>query len=287
MGETTEIGWCDATFNPWWGCSKVAAGCAHCYAEALSKRTGRAKWGPEGTRVLTSEANWRLPRKWNRAAASDGERRRVFCASMADVFEDWGGPIYDHRGAVACQLAVPLSMADVRADLFDLIDATPHLDWLLLTKRPENIPRMWPACRGAPDDVCDDDGQTYSLHRHNVWLLASVAEQADVERNVPLLLKCQGFAPVLGLSCEPLIEAIKLPAEMVGMLQWMIVGGESGPGRRPVDAEAIEDVARQCQFNGVPVFVKQDAGPRPGTQGRISDECWAMKQFPKETEHGQ
>lgn len=153
MAETTEIAWCDATFNPWIGCAKVAPGCTNCYAEALSKRFNRAAWGPHGTRVKTSESYWRQPLKWNRNAEREGVRRRVFCASLADVFEDWDGPIVDSKGIRLMHdcgeirsdgQGESLTMDDLRRDLFTLIDKTPWLDWLLLTKRPENVRRMWP-----------------------------------------------------------------------------------------------------------------------------------------------
>lgn len=303
MAEDTTIGWCHHTFNPWMGCTKVAAGCTNCYAEAFTKRTGKTKWGPSGTRVLTSDANWKLPVKWNRDAEREGVRRKVFCASLADVFEEWDGPILDHHGKQVYdgdQDIVGIDMGDVRRRLFRLIDATPYLDWPLLTKRPENILSMWPG---------KANGKTLR-YRHNVWLLTSVATQEDVDRNVPLLLECRILAPVIGLSCEPLLEPIdlKLPYRDAGghcsrcgcewgppeetlehdcppgfgpRIDWIIVGGESGPKRRSVAVEAIESVAEQCERAAVPCYVKQDCGPRPGMQGRISDRVWAIKQFPR------
>lgn len=149
MGETTKIQWTDHTFNPWIGCARVAPGCVNCYAEAdMDRRRGRVKWGPHGTRSRTSDDYWHEPAKWNKQAEASGIRQRVFCASLADVFEDWGiEPILDHRGEV---IIGPdglrrITMTDLRRDLFALIDQTPWLDWLLLTKRPENIIKMWPS----------------------------------------------------------------------------------------------------------------------------------------------
>ena len=125
MAENSAISWTDHTFNPWVGCQKVSAGCLNCYAETLmDRRWGKVKWGPGGTRVVTSEANWRQPLKWNRQAEETGGRLRVFCASLADVFEDRP------------------ELMEPRRRLFDLIQETPNLDWLLLTKRPQNIQRM-------------------------------------------------------------------------------------------------------------------------------------------------
>ncbi len=280
MGENSAIGWTDHTFNPWIGCSKVAAGCTNCYAEAFSKRTGRARWGDGGTRVVTSDANWKQPIKWNRAAEKEGRRRRVFCASLADVFEDWGGPILNHRGV---QLGndgngQPLTMDDIRVRLFGLIDDTPRLDWLLLTKRPENIPKMWPWDE-LKKPTTESRRFVVQKRRNNVWLLTSVATQADVDRNAPLLLECRHLSPVLGLSCEPLLETIDLK-EYIGELDWIIVGGESGPKRRMIGPWAIQWVANQCRSANKPCYVKQDVAMRPGQQGRISDATWAMKEFP-------
>ncbi len=126
MGEGSKIQWTHHTFNPWRGCTHVSPGCEHCYAEALSKRNPAqlGTWGAGGTRVVASEAYWKQPERWNRAAEAAGERHRVFCASLADVFEDRP------------------ELVEPRERLWRLIVATPHLDWLLLTKRPENIARL-------------------------------------------------------------------------------------------------------------------------------------------------
>lgn len=194
MGANSKIEWTTHTFNPWIGCQRVAPGCEHCYAEALAKRTGRAKWGPQGTRSKTSEANWREPIKWNRDASFRKDlgdeieqntgtrpecyahRPRVFCASLADVFEDWDGQVSHHsspevklwRGVESGELAAgvvcdepekfqPVGLDGLRRDLFGLIDATPHLDWLLLTKRPENVRRMWPALNIQRNEPIGDE----------------------------------------------------------------------------------------------------------------------------------
>jgi protein gp37 len=288
MGENTKIEWAKHTFNPWWGCTKVAAGCTHCYAEALSKRTGRAKWGDVGTRVMTSETYWKQPLKWNREAEAAGIRERVFCASMADVFEDWSGPMHNAQGEALYDAGeFPISMTDVREDLFRLIDATPHLDWLLLTKRPENINRMWPlrnvavATRISPTHL----HYTWTEHarRENVWLLTSIAEQADYERNKPELLACGHLAAVLGFSCEPLLGPLEM--SLAG-IDWVILGNESqGPmaGRFAEGFdEAARGVLRLCKAARVPVLVKQ----RPH-QGRVSHDMaeWPedlrVREFPK------
>lgn len=305
MAETTKIEWCDHTFNHIRGCTKVAAGCANCYADALSKRNPGTLgvWGDNGTRVLASPSYWKEPLKWNRDAEKAGVRARVFCASLADVFEDWMGLVHDHNGGElsACfnrcqdpcrwegaycpecgQEGTNATLDDIRRRLFALIDATPHLDWLLLTKRPENIQKMMPDRPGTY--IADFAVET--RFRPNVWLGTSIATQADADKNIPELLKCRDLSPVLFVSAEPLVEQIDLSKVgnpdgtcanlfdgnclFVGdiggadfawtprnFLSWLIVGGESGPHARPCDVSWIRSLRNQCAAAGVPVFVKQ------------------------------
>lgn len=285
MGLITKIQWCDHTFNPWRGCTKVAAGCANCYAEKLSRRNPNVLgiWGDHGTRVVASEAMWREPLKWNRSAncqcgsaglgdrecewcANGCRRPRVFCASLCDVFEEWDGGIVDSKSRrlftingdewfgeseyPECRNAM---LDDVRRRLFRLIDETPNLDWLLLTKRPENIPAMW--C----SHVNTDGKPPSQLHRDNCWLGTSIAVQEDVDRNWPLLADCRDLARVLFLSIEPLVGPVDLSWMRNKMKpDWVIVGGESGPKARPCNAAWwIRDIVEQCQQALVPCFVKQ------------------------------
>lgn len=278
MAEHTEIAWCHSTFNPWIGCSKVAQGCTNCYAEAFSKRTGMAKWGPAGTRVKTSESYWRQPLKWNRDAEAAGERRRVFCASLADVFEDWDGNIIDHTGEL-------LLVGEVRQALFRLIDQTPWLDWLLLTKRPENIRRMWPPVPWTTEaSFCQKP-------RPNVWLGTSIANQSDADRNLAALLGCRELAPVLFVSAEPLLGPVDLKhVQHEGVVEFdalngthgvlrphrgesprldlVIVGGESGHHARPMHPAWARSLRDQCVAASVPFFFKQwGAWIRAGAMG--------------------
>lgn len=261
MGENSSIQWTHHTFNPWVGCQRVSPGCTNCYAEAYDKRVGGAKitevsagvamtyktlrWGPKAPRVRTSVQNWRKPLAWNRAAEAAGERHRVFCASLADVFEDRP------------------ELVEWRAQLFDLIDATKHLDWLLLTKRPENLSRMLPWGRDP-----EEAGSPWP----NVWLGTTVEDQQRANERIPELLKVP--AEVRFLSCEPLLERVDLsrwltgvhPSNfseplreqvMAGRPDWVIIGGESGHGARPFHAGWARDLLRQCRASGVAPFVKQ------------------------------
>lgn len=242
MAENTEIQWVDHSFNPWIGCTKVSMGCQHCYAEAqMDKWLGRAKWGPDGTRVRTSVANWKKPLAWNCKAATAGIQAKVFCASLADVFED--NP----------------QVVRWRNELFlGLIDETPYLDWLLLTKRPGNIKgRMLPPhwrFQGMPD---------------NVWLGTSVENQAAADDRIPQLAAVP--ARVRFLSVEPLLEEIDFedvfyePVDernewfraRANRPDWVIVGGESGPNARPLELAWVRDIISQCRGARVPVFIKQ------------------------------
>lgn len=305
MGESTKIQWAHHTFNPWRGCQKIAPGCANCYADAQSKRNPKTLgiWGPSGTRVVASEAMWREPVNWSKAAAcrcnADGHCSaclngppRVFCASLADVFEDWRLPVINSRGdqlfvhedgVMDCEPhGRQANLDDVRARLFRLIDATPNLDWLLLTKRPENVRRMWQpyewhACVSGdcPHDVASECDPNTGF-RENVWLGTSISCQEDAERNIPELLKCSDLCAKTFLSIEPLIGPVSLTrwfgpqseGEWLNTVEcghspnrygvnWVIVGGESGPNARRCDIAWIRSIVRQCRDAGVPCFVKQ------------------------------
>jgi len=199
-------------------------------------------------------------------------RPRVFCASLADVFEDWQGPMqnsagdelfYKHERRETGNMT-PMTMNDARARLFRLIDATPNLDWLLLTKRPENIRRMWPMVTEAilPDV---DPGEWY---RPNVWLGTSVENQEWAGKRIPVLSECRYMAPVLFLSCEPLVGEIELwdedgwAKDRFGKsyepeIDWVISGGESGPGARVADPDWYRSIRDQCANAGVPFNFKQ------------------------------
>ena len=271
MGEKTGIAWTDHTFNSHMGCQRVSPACGGakgvggCYAEALV--TGRmgynaasadprrrlTLWGPPSasSRVRTSAGNWRNPPAWDAAAKRDGVRRRVFCASLADVFED-------HPDLPA-----------VRADLWPLVEKCDGLDWQLLTKRPGNIRAMVPPAWLAPGG--------WPAH---VWVGTTVEDQKRADERIPHLLAVP--ARVRFLSCEPLLEAVDLREHLMGYVDddvsggryvrlphvtpyihqdvkvsWVIVGGESGPGARPFDLAWARGIVAQCREAGVACFVKQ------------------------------
>jgi protein gp37 len=259
MSENSNIQWTDHTFNGWWGCTKVHAGCKNCYAEALDKRFGPSHWGNNPRRMVLGE--WSKPEKWNMEAWRAGKRARVFCSSMCDVFEDYRGPVVDQQGN-----DVKWSVDGLRRRIFTMIEQTPWLEWLLLTKRPENIRPMvplrwldnWPA---------------------NVMTGTSPCDQKTANECIPHLLAVPGRH---FLSCEPLLGPIDFtdddgPNGMGGKfsvlnlgIDWVIIGGESGHGARPCDVRWIESIAKQCADAGVAYFVKQ-LGAHAGYSNPIGD----------------
>lgn len=285
MAETTKIQWCHHTFNPWRGCAKVHTGCENCYAEKEAKRfpKNRGIWGHRGTRVKAADATWAEPLRWNIAAAAAGERRRVFCASLADVFEDWQGDVVDHQGRILhrcnycgsnwaagdkppCECGRDhavnrLTMNEMRRDLFAMIDRTTWLDWLLLTKRPERIGECWyPIIQRNANGAEVHDHVT--LLRPNVWLLTSVSDQATAERMIPRLANWRHCAPVLGISVEPMIGPINFGGYrgLLEEIDWVIFGGESGHHARPCNLRWILDGINQCRNEDAAPFMKQAGG---------------------------
>lgn len=230
MGFNSKIEWTTHTFNPWWGCTKVSDGCKYCYAELLSNRYGHDVWGAGKQRRMLSDKHWQQPLNWNIRAEAEGVRYRVFCASMADVFEENAPGSEVNR-------------------LWQIIRQTPMLDWQLLTKRPERIAAHLP----------DDWGSGY----RNVWLGTSVEDERVIDRIDHLA----GVSAVVHfLSLEPLIGPLRnLPLDNI---QWVIVGGESGPRSRPIDEEWVLDIRRQCRAAEVPFFFKQWGGVKKAKNGR-------------------
>ena len=227
MAENTKIEWATHTFNPFVGCTKVSPACDHCYAESWAKRTGQPQlWS--GERRRTTESNWRQPLKWNSEARKSGTRPRVFCASLADVFDN----------------QVP---DEWRADLWRLIDRTPHLDWLLLTKRPQNIKKMLPNL-----------GATFPPWPWpHVWLGTTAESREELARRRGHLLNID--AAVHFLSCEPLLERVWLPAKDTywHALDWVICGGESGGNARMMDPAWARALRDECAEMGIAFFMKQ------------------------------
>ncbi|CAB3807013.1 DUF5131 family protein [Pararobbsia alpina] len=228
MGKDSRIEWTHHTFNPWWGCVKVSAACDHCYAETWAKRLGEDLWGPHTARRFFSEAHWKEPIKWDKDAAQEKVRRRVFCASMADVFENRPDLVAERRR------------------LLDLIGQTPNLDWLLLTKRIHLVRKQLPKGYDFPK---------------NVWLGTTVENQTEARKRIKYLLEFSSPS-VRFLSCEPLLSAVDLSEYLVRndkgtRVDWVIVGGESGAGSRPMDPAWPVALQRQCAQAKVPFHFKQ------------------------------
>jgi|ERR1700733_601261 len=263
MAENSKIEWTDHTFNPWTGCTKVSPACDNCYAESWAKRSGLVQWGNHPRR-RTSESYWQQPVKWDRIAKRDGIRRKVFCASLADVFDNQVDPEW-------------------RNDLWGIIYGTPHLDWLLLTKRPQNIAGMLPnfGCADWPFP--------------NVWLGTTTENQQEADRRIPHLLRVP--AKVRFLSCEPLLSEIDIRwalsqnpldiaagfltrgsfspgLETLRGIDWVIAGGESGPNARPSHPKWFRDLRDQCAAASAPFFFKQwgEFGPEG-----LPSQAWILR----------
>lgn len=258
MGENTKISWATHTFNAWMGCSKVSPACANCYAESWSKRSGLVVWGNEGTRRRTSIAKWREPYKWNERAKEQGIRERVFVNSLSDWAE------------------ARKELDPIRADLFKLIRECDGLDFLLLTKRADNIINCLPV----------DWGMGYP----NVWLGVTAEDQEWFDRRVNILwwLKQRFPSVIMFVSCEPLLglidarwalESVELrdrPIEDGGAIysegiDWIIAGGESGPKHRPLDLDHVRALRDQCEEFEASFFFKQIGGFRPDSGGCLLD----------------
>lgn len=298
MSENSAIQWTDHTFNPWIGCTKVSPGCANCYAETLDKirfsktLPGCTKdapvshWGKGAPRHRTSASNWKEPLKWNRkqdqitarfGSRTQDSRPRVFCASLADWLDE----------------EVPIAWL---ADLLMLIRDTPNLDWLLLTKRPQNWRERMQAAKHEIQMQGDSAGGYYVQRwvygdlPANVWIGTTVEDQKRANERIPQLLAIP--AKVRFLSCEPLLEAVDIEgalsrgglpnatADSQG-IDWVITGGESGPGCRPADVEWFRSIKKQCAAAGVPFFMKQLGGVRDH-RGNLEDfpEDLRVREFP-------
>lgn len=242
MSADSPIEWTDHTFNPWWGCTKISPGCDNCYAERLAARFGTA-WGPSASRREFGESHWLDPIDWNRRAERQGVRKRVFTASMADIF-DADAP------------------EGVREMLWELVEQTPNLDWLLLTKRIGNAKRMlpaaWLALGGWPA---------------NARLGATLVNQPEWDRDIDKLLELRvpnfvSLEPLLGRIdlCETLgiwwnstMQCFEASGPRVNprQLDWVITGGESGPAARPSHPEWFRTLRDTCKAAGVPFLLKQ------------------------------
>ena len=267
MGEQSKIEWCDHTASPWYGCTKISSGCTNCYAATLSKRNPGTLgiWGDDGTRVKSKSFIANL-RKWNRDAERTGKVASVF-PSMCDPFEDRP------------------ELVEWRNEMFAVADELPWIRLLLLTKRPENIRRMWPfkADQEAAKEIAANEGDAHPYYRPNVWLLTSIANQSDAESYVLPLVCKSNFAPVYGLSIEPMLGPIDLTRIEKGggetynaltgeitthrghtfrcsdtePIRWVIVGGESGHGARPMHPDWARSLRDQCVAANVAFFFKQ------------------------------
>lgn len=270
MADETHISWCDKTFAPWFGCTKVSPACDGCYSEHLTvTRFKKAQWGPHAERVRSAKSTWKQPLAWNRKAEKDGTRPFVFCSHLSDVFDNQVAPEW-------------------RQDLFDLIRATPHLTWLLLTKRPQNIVRLFTntlrdtnGYLGIPEEHGPQD-----FWPRNAAIGCTVVTQTEADRDIPHLLRAKAaLSPAFAfVSMEPLLEAVDLtdvandgdsywdaltghPADdtidgvACEKLDWVITGGETDQGKhkaRPTHPDWFRSLRDQCTAAGVAHHHKQN-----------------------------
>jgi protein gp37 len=312
VAEKTTIEWCDSTFNPFIGCTKVSPGCENCYAEKLmDHRMHKVVWGAGQQRVRTSAANWRKPLQWERHAAAfqaeHGRRQRVFCASLADVFDN----------------QVPIAWL---ADFLDLCRLTQNLDKLLLTKRIGNVkPRLAAALEYASGVMLNPRLAYWIVNwldgdhpPADCWLGATVVNQEEADRDIPKLLATP--ARVRFLSIEPMlgpVDLTRLPhdgdgagdalageawiehwlddagtrrerrrAGSFGRIDWVIAGGESGPGARPMHPDWSRSLRDQCAAAGVPFLFKQWGEWLPG-QSETHPYIMEMNGAPRSIAHHQ
>lgn len=245
MGKSTAIEWTDHTANFWWGCFKVSPGCQHCYAETWAKRTGKSIWGPVKTTARElKKAIWKELLKWNAQAKEEGKRRRVFVQSMADFFED-------HP-----------QVKEWRWEALALMQSCTWLDFQVLTKRIENV--VW-MIETSPSHSLSDAGMWFDNYPH-IWIGTSVENQEQADKRIPELLQVP--AAVRFLSCEPLLGPLDLEDlayEAAGpvwagynrLVDWVIVGGESGHNARPMHPDWARKIRNQCVEAGVPFLFKQ------------------------------
>lgn len=276
MAKDSKIGWTHHTFNAWWGCQRVSPGCGlgkdkgGCYAESFAKRVGLQIWGAQAPRRFFGDSHWAEPLRWNRDAEKRGVRERVFCNSFGDVFED-REDLVPHRER-----------------LWKLIEATPALDWLILTKRPENIARLGnPVLKRCWVGITAENQEW--LAKRIMWLM-----------EVDCAVRFVSFEPLLGPVDPTNIELYAPKGNMPGVwfnalkghvigpdelierqIDWAIVGGESGAAFREMGMQWLTDVVAMFVAEGLPVYVKQDSGLHNERQGRIPDALWALKQYPE------
>ena len=291
MAEHSNIAWTNASWNPIRGCERVSEGCRNCYAEVFAARHSYdGGWGhelaeyvkrPGGKmearwtgKIETSARHLENPLRWR-------DPRMIFVNSMSDLFHD----------------RVPMDFLD---KCFAVMAMSSRHTFQILTKRPrrmldyltrkditDRIGHAEHEMAGTGkrtailvDSYCGPAHRGAAWPLPNVWLGVSAEDQDTFDARVEIL--SQVLAAVRFVSCEPLLGEIDTGNALdPDGLNWVICGGESGPNRREMDMDHARDLIRQCQLSDIPIFVKQDSGPRPGMQGRFTDAEWALKQYPK------
>jgi len=278
MGDTTAIAWADKTFNGWIGCTKVADECKFCYADRDNKfhKWNGGVWGPGTLRKITAEANWEKPLQWNREAAKIGAHPRVFAFSLADVF-DVEGPLWPHDRRVpgySKKMPVPPygpNLTAMRVFFYNIVMMTQNLEWLVLTKRFVEAAEF---CYEIESRANSDSDPT---RWKNLSLLFSAGNQDNLEKAMSQMRRItgrkNGGTIKLGISAEPLLGPLNL-RDHLPFLDWVIVGGESGPHARPMDLEWVRDIQLQCAEAGVAFFMKQTGAVFYDSKNYVIKHLW-------------
>lgn len=247
MGSKTNISWTDKTFSPWHGCTKVSAGCDNCYAEVVDTRWGGdPHWGKGVPRKVFGDKHWSEPLTWQRTAHKANRIEKVFCASMADVMDD----------------EAPEGQ---RERLWELIDATPNLTWQLLTKRPHRYARYLPPS---------------GFKHHNAWLGTTAENQQYYDARWPELERATRMFDLTSfISYEPAIGPVSTHSSIFKP-NWIIFGGETGEGRRPMEQKWAEDIKAECDEFGIAFFMKQMSAFRPATAASLIPVHLLVREFP-------
>ena len=247
MGSKTGIAWTDMTFNPWWGCTKVSPACDNCYAATVARNRKLEVWGSKTPRQQTSQNNRQKPLAWERKAVREGCRYKVFTLSMGDVMDG----------------EVPLAW---REELWTLINQTPHLDWQLLTKRPENYHRFLPE----------------KFTHNNVWLGTTAENQQYFDLRWPAMMRLKEHFPgaPLWISYEPALGPLSVASQVIKP-DWIIFGGESGSGARSTDVNWARSLREECQRYGLAFFMKQMAAASLVKAKQLIPTDLAVRQYPE------
>lgn len=257
--ENSKISWTDHTFNPWIGCTAISPGCDACYAETLNHRWGGDNWGKGKPRKIMSEANWKKPLAWDKNAHEAGVIAKVFCGSMCDVMDD----------------EAPASQ---RERLWELVDQTQNLLWLLLTKRPHRYKRYLPAQGFLHNNIML--GTTIEEQRFLAARAAAICTASHIATRRCLERTGEHHPAMTFVSYEPALGPLVLGSD-ASKIDWLIYGGETGANRRPMEQKWAEDIKAECESNSIAFWMKQMGASTPDKASDLIPAHLLLRQFPE------